>query len=445
MHLPTQVHMALNRLDDAGYEAYIVGGCVRDHLRGVTPSDYDIATSAAPEQIEAVFRDLRVIKTGLQHGTVTVLVDGLPLEITTYRQDSTYSDHRHPDSVNFTRNLSDDLARRDFTINAMAYHPQKGLVDLWDGQADLSQRVIRCVGQPRQRFQEDALRIMRALRFSAVLGFSLEEATEQAAFDLRDTLKYVSQERLNVEFTKLLCGHSVEDVLCRYAPILGVFIPEILPMQGMEQHNPYHIYDVLTHTAKTVAHSARMRELRLAAFFHDIAKPCCFTLDDAGVGHFHGHPEIGAQMTDGILKRLKYDNATRHRVVELVRWHDLMIEPTEKSVRRALHKLTPEQFLPLLQLKYADLSAHNPELVCTDKLRQIEAVARQVLEQSQCFSLRDLAVNGRDLLELGMPAGKELGEALTWLLEAVMADQVINEKAALLHYWQSHRSREADL
>lgn len=434
IQLPEQVTLVLNRLENAGFEAFIVGGCVRDHLLQKDPSDYDITTSALPEQIETVFADQRVIETGLKHGTVTVLYDGFSIEITTYRLEGVYSDHRHPDHVFFTRCLRHDLSRRDFTINAMAYHPQFGLVDYFGGQQDLKNGVIRCVGDASQRFTEDALRIMRALRFSSVLGFELAADTGSAALVCRELLQYVSMERIAAEFVKLLCGRDAARILINFADIIGMFIPEILPMNGMQQHNPHHIYDLLTHTAYTVAAIPAEKELRLAAFFHDIAKPACFCLDANGIGHYYGHAQKSAVMTNEILMRLRFDNATCQRVQKLVSWHDDVIPPEEKAVKRALQKMTPDIFFQLLELKRADAFARNPKLANTEEIEQLHILAEKILIQQQCFSLKDLAVNGSDLIAYGMQPGKALGQSLHFLLNAVINGQVENNKKALLHF-----------
>ena len=292
--LPAQVNTALARLHDAGYEAYIVGGCVRDRIMGREPKDYDITTSALPEQTAAVFAGERIIETGMKHGTVTVLLDGEPLEITTFRIDGTYSDSRHPDAVTFTPSLREDLARRDFTMNAMAYSSETGLVDPFGGQADIAAKYIRCVGDPDLRFREDALRILRALRFSSVLGFPIEPETDGAARYLCLLLKKISAERVFSELKQLLCGPDVRRVLLDYAGVLGAVLPEILPMQGFDQRNPHHCYDILEHTAAAVEAMPPEPALRLAALLHDVGKPECFFTDEDGVGHFYGHPKAGA-------------------------------------------------------------------------------------------------------------------------------------------------------
>ena len=490
VRLPAPAMAALTRLRDAGYAAYLVGGCVRDALLGREPGDWDIATAALPEQTEAVFAGERVIETGLKHGTVTVLLDGTPLEITTFRTEAGYADHRHPDAVAFTPSLEEDLARRDFTINAMAWCPEDhlirpsvrtgapspqgeglgpegGLVDPFGGQADLEARVIRCVGDPYARFNEDALRILRALRFSAQLGFTIEPATAAAAFALRGTLTLVSRERIAAELTKLLCGPDARRVLTEYWAILAVPLPELAPMAGLDQRCKYHCWDVLEHSAAAVEAVPPEKLLRWAALLHDVGKPACFTLDEAGRGHFHGHARVGAPMARESLTRLRFDRDTVDRVVALVELHDYPIDPpvdlpvgahsvrppeapggemqnavckmqnvgktAEKAVLRLIGRLGEEDFFRLLALKRADSLAHHPDyrgrVAACDR---IEALARELLAQPPCFTVRDLAVNGNDLLALGVPKGPELGRALNGLLEAVLNGELPNERAALL-------------
>lgn len=433
IQLPKQVHTALHRLRAAGFEAHLVGGCVRDCLMGLQPHDFDITTSALPEQTQQLFADARVIETGIRHGTVTVVLDGLPLEITTYRLESTYSDHRHPDAVRFTRDLKLDLARRDFTINAIVWDGESDPIDFFGGQADIASGVIRCIGSPEQRFAEDSLRILRAVRFASTLGFTIDEATAQAARRAAPLLREVSMERISAELVKLLCGKNVRRVLCDYADILGTVIPELLPMQGFDQHNIHHIYDVLEHTAVAVESVPPEPVLRLAALLHDIGKPSCFSLDDRGVGHFYGHAKASTAISEPILKRLRLDNTTQKQVLELVQWHDWLIEESEKAVKRALNKLTPEGFFRLLALKRADNLAQSPvyrgRQHYYDRLAHI---ANEILTQAQCFSLKDLAVNGSDLIAQGMTPGPALGAMLNRLLDAVIAGELPNERSALV-------------
>ena len=433
--LPAGVARALSMMENAGYEAFIVGGCVRDALMGIPPKDYDITTSALPEETKAVFREYRVIETGIQHGTVTVMMEGMPLEITTYRTEGTYSDNRHPDSVSFTTSLREDVARRDFTMNAIAYSPTRGLIDHFGGEADIRAGIIRCVGDPDTRFREDALRMMRGIRFASVLGFRMEDDTAAAIRGNKERIPSVSAERIRVELTKLLCGVNVKNVLMDWWDVLGVVIPEILPMHNFDQKTPYHIYDVWEHTAVAVSETPPVTHLRLSAFLHDIGKPSSFFTDEKGTGHFYGHPAVSAEMAEKILARLKYDNVTRYRVITLVKEHDRIIEPTETAVKRALSRLTPEVFFNLLAIKRADNLAQSPNY--RDRLETydtIEAMAQDILEKNECISVAALAVNGSDLIALGMKPGKEIGEMLSHLLEQVIRGKLENEQEELLSY-----------
>ena len=433
--LPAGVARALSMMENAGYEAFIVGGCVRDALMGIPPKDYDITTSALPEETKAVFREYRVIETGIQHGTVTVMMEGMPLEITTYRTEGTYSDNRHPDSVSFTTSLREDVARRDFTMNAIAYSPTRGLIDHFGGEADIRAGIIRCVGDPDTRFREDALRMMRGIRFASVLGFRIEENTAAAIRGNKERIPTVSAERIRVELTKLLCGANVKNVLMDWWDVLGVVIPEIMPMHNFDQKTPYHIYDVWEHTAVAVSETPPVTHLRLSAFLHDIGKPSSFFTDEKGTGHFYGHPAVSAEMAEKILARLKYDNVTRCRVITLVKEHDRIIEPTETAVKRALSRLTPEVFFNLLAIKRADNLAQSPNY--RDRLETyeaIEAMAQDILEKNECISVAALAVNGSDLIALGMKPGKEIGEMLSHLLEQVIRGKLENEQEELLSY-----------
>ena len=440
---PLPALTALARLRAAGFEASLVGGCVRDRLLGREPGDWDIATAALPEQVEEVFAGERLIETGLKHGTVTVLLDGMPLEITTFRTESAYTDHRHPDAVRFTPSLTEDLARRDFTVNAMAWSPEAGLEDPFGGQADLAAAVIRCVGAPEQRFSEDALRILRALRFAAQLSFSIDPSTAAAAHALRGTLDLVSRERIAVELTKLLCGPDVCRVLTEYWEILAVPLPELAPMAGLDQRSAYHCYDVLTHCAVSASHVPPEKLLRWAALLHDVGKPATFTTDEAGRGHFHGHAAVSTELAREILTRLRFDKDTVRRVSALVELHDYPIDPLvgnpERAIRRLLGRLGEEDFFRLLALKRADALAHHPDYRDrTAACDRIEALARSLLAQKQCFSLKDLAVNGNDLLALGIPKGPAVGQALNRLLDAVVSGELANERQPLLDFLSEH-------
>ncbi|MBQ5565782.1 MAG: HD domain-containing protein, partial [Clostridia bacterium] len=331
--LPDEVKTAIEKISKNGFEAYIVGGCVRDSLLGKTPKDYDITTSASPQEVEKIFSDCRVIETGIKHGTVTVLINSMPLEITTFRIDSEYVDNRHPESVTFTKSLREDTARRDFTMNAIAYNNFTGICDFYGGETDIKNKIVRCVGNPDLRFNEDALRIMRAIRFSSVLGFEIEENTRSSIFKNKELLKNISSERIAAELVKLLCGKNAKKVLCEYIDILGVVMPELLPMKDFDQRNAHHIYDIWTHTAVAVENIEPAPILRLTALFHDIGKPECFFMKN-GQGHFYGHAAVSEKISDNILKRLKFDNTSRETITTLVKLHDIQIEETETAVKR---------------------------------------------------------------------------------------------------------------
>ena len=439
IQLPSPVGRAIERLNAAGYEAYAVGGCIRDSLLGRMPEDWDVTTSAEPEQTKAVFNGIPVIETGIQHGTVTVILDGQPLEITTYRIDGSYSDSRHPDTVRFTRSLKEDLARRDFTVNALAYHPDTGIVDCFGGAEDLRQKILRCVGDPDKRFTEDALRVMRGIRFASQLSFSLESATEVSLRRYAPLLQKVAAERLRTELVKLLCGEQVESVLLRFPDVLGQLIPELLPMVGFDQQTPYHIYDIYEHTAHSVAAINNTPVLRLTMLLHDIGKPRRFTVDKKGQGHFKGHGTVSVHMCEEILPRLRFDKRTIERISSLVKYHDVDLEPREALIKRWLNRLTPEGFFQLMEVKLADNAAQNPLYDRSASYRQILQMAQEILHREECFSLSSLAVNGDDLIKMGIPAGKEIGKALQFLLQAVIDEKCKNSRELLLEYCRDHR------
>ncbi len=432
--LPSQVNKALTLLGEAGFEAYAVGGCIRDCLMGKFPSDYDVTTSALPRETESVFSSYKVIETGIKHGTVTVIIDDMPIEITTYRVEGQYFDCRHPGSIRFTRSLREDVARRDFTMNAVAFAPGAGIVDYFGGTEDIEAGVIRCVGNPDRRFKEDALRIMRALRFASVTGFEIEEKTLWAMEDNKKLLQEISAERVRDELVKLLCGRHAEKCIVENADIIGAVIPEILYMKGFRQCNPHHVYDVLTHSAVAVGAVDATPVLRLAALFHDIGKPKCFSLDNEGVGHFFGHASISAELTEKIMSRLKFDNDTKQKVTELVRLHDLQIELSEKAVKRVMNKISPEMFFDLLQLKRADNLAQSPEYRSRQRYYdELESIAKEIIEKEECFSLRDLAIDGNDLITIGFTQGKEIGKVLAMLLEEVIEGRFPNDRKKLIN------------
>ena len=428
-----QAGRVIARLEEQGYEAYAVGGCVRDALLGRTPHDWDIATSALPEETARCFADCRVLETGARHGTVTVLLDGEACEVTTYRVEAGYTDGRRPDQVKFVRRLEDDLARRDFTINAMAYHPVRGLVDLFGGRADLDAGRIRCGGEARRRFQEDGLRILRGLRFAAAYGFIIEEATARAMREERERLHLIAAERVNVEFRRLLTGRDAPRILREFAPVFGVFLPEIRSMWGFEQRNPHHCWDVWEHTLRALESAGSDFLVRAAVLFHDSGKPSTYTQDGAGIGHFYGHPAVSERLADEALRRLKFDTDTRKRIVRLVKYHDVSIDNQPGCVRRWLNRLGEEDFRRLLQIKRADTLAQAPlyQPPRLELLAGLEGTLQTVLAQQDCFRLRDLAVNGRDVLAAGIPSGPAVGEALRYLLDGVIDGRFPNERAAL--------------
>ena len=430
----------LQTFERAGYEAYAVGGCVRDILMGKAPHDWDVTTSAPPQETMALF-DHFAIPTGLQHGTVTVRSGGLSCEVTTFRTDGDYPDHRHPAAVTFTRSLREDLARRDLTVNAMAMDMRGTLHDPFGGQADIRRRVLRCVGEPERRFREDALRILRTLRFSATLGFAIGEDTHQALRAQCGDLRYVAAERVREELTKLLCGTDVLRVLLEDSRVLGVVLPEILPCVGFDQHNRHHCYDVWGHTAHAVAAAPPDPVLRWAMLLHDLGKPRCFTLDEQGVGHFHGHHRPSAEMAEAVCRRLRFDKATARQICMLVRYHDRPIPLTEKAIRRAMNQLGVDGLRQLCAVKRADNLAQHPDY--RSRQREIgegEAIMDALLEKDACFSLKQLAVNGRDMAALGLE-GPAIGQALQALLEAVMDGETDNDRAALLALAKEKYSR----
>ena len=493
IRLPEKVNILIKHLESCGYEAFAVGGCIRDSIMGRMPNDWDLCTSASPDEMKECFsgftwhpetaehgspgstRECKVIETGLQHGTLTVLLDGEAFEITTYRIDGEYSDGRHPDEVAFTRSLEEDLARRDFTVNAMAYNETFGLVDPFGGQADLESKILRCVGEPSKRFTEDSLRILRCIRFASQLNYTIEKSTSEAMYECLPLIDRVAAERIRVEFEKLLCGPAAVSVLREHRDIIAHIIPEIRPMFDLDQKNAYHVYDVWEHTLHVMENIPAEPLLRLMAFFHDIGKPPTMTVvpndryvsdvprdsaaessdvtgtgilsnpdgtsgsDDPGAsypewGHFYGHEAAGAEITKSILRHLKFDNYSRDTICSVIDAHKIVFQPTERHARRLLNKLGEEQLRMLIQLELADVKSQNP--VYTDErvenINAFEAALESVLAAEQCFSMKHLAVNGKDMMELGVPQGREIGRILNALLEQVVDGDLCNEKAALL-------------
>lgn len=450
MHIdmPEDVHYIIDTLDAAGFEGYAVGGCVRDSLLGRTPADWDITTSAEPGEVKSLFP--HTIDTGIQHGTVTVLMPDIPAEdgsrrwkgyeVTTYRIDGKYADGRHPDQVTFTPSLEEDLKRRDFTINAMAYNDRAGLVDLFGGQEDLKPGIIRCVGDPKQRFSEDSLRMLRAVRFAAQLGFALEPSVREAIRADASSLSRVSAERIQVELVKLVTSPHPEEIeeACNCG-LTAVFLPEFDEMMRTPQHTPHHSFDVGHHTIEVMKNVPPEKILRLAALLHDVGKPACRTTDATGRDHFKGHPQVGAPMARKILRRLKFDNDTTDRVVQLVQFHDERPSATERSVRRAMVRIGRDAFPEIFTLKRADTLGqsmyHRAEKL--QAIDDFERLYHEILKKQEALSVKDLKIDGKDLLTMGVPQGAEIGRILKQLLE-----EVVDEPERNTREYQMQRARE---
>ena len=440
--LPVPVSDLIRRLKDAGFSAYVVGGCVRDSLLGLSPHDWDICTSALPEQMREVFRDFHTVETGLKHGTLTVIADRVPYEVTTYRIDGDYTDHRHPDSVVFVDDLPKDLARRDFTVNAMAWAPESGLRDPFGGQHDLAAKLIRCVGDPLRRFEEDALRVLRALRFAAVYDFEIEPATAAALREKAPDLKLVAGERIREELLKLLCGKAAGRLLREYPEVLSEIIPEIRPMIGYDQQNHHHSYDLWEHTVRGVEGVPADPVLRLTMLLHDTGKPAVRTTDEKGEGHYIGHPKVSEEIACRAAERLRLDNAFRDRLCTLVRHHDTPLRTENGEINadrsfllRRLNKFGEENLRALFLIHRSDRIAtgYSTKEREDERLQQRLAALDALMNEQPCFTLKDLAVNGRDLTALGLK-GKAIGEALQILLNAVMDGKAPNSRKDLLLY-----------
>ena len=437
IQLPEKVNTIIHTLQEHGFEAYAVGGCVRDSILGRVPDDWDITTSATPLEIKSLFS--KTFDTGIEHGTITVLIDKDAFEVTTYRVDGKYEDSRHPSEVTFTRSLSEDLLRRDFTINAMAYNDNEGLVDIFGGMKDLDNKIIRCVGNANARFSEDALRILRAVRFAAQLGFEIEEETKKAIATLAPTLANISEERIQVELIKMLI--SPNPTLMHTAYELGitkVILPEFDEMMATSQETPHHKYNVGEHTLKALEYIRADKVLRLAMLFHDIAKPMMKTIDEKGVAHFKMHDIKGAELTKQVLRRLKFDNDTMNKVVRLVQYHDYRMPAEPKNVRKAMNKIGEDLFPYYLEVREADTLAQS-EYLQEEKLQNIKDVRlcyEEILVKKECVSLRTLAVTGTDLIESGMKPGKEIGTVLSKLLELVIEHPEYNTKNKLLEIYK---------
>ncbi len=431
--IPPYALAVVNRLEECGFEAYVVGGCVRDCLMGRKPADWDVCTAATPQEVLRVFKRFHVIKTGLQHGTVTVRSQHQNVEVTTFRIDGGYTDNRHPDAVTFVSRVEEDLARRDFTINAMAYSPTRGLVDAFGGQQDLAAGTIRCVGEPDERFNEDGLRILRALRFASRFGFALERETAYSIRRNRHLLVNISAERLFKELKGILCGAGVRDILLAFPEVFCEFMPQLAPMVGFEQHNPHHLYDVWTHSAHAVAAIRADEQLRLAMLLHDCGKPGTFTRGDDGVGHFYGHPAVSEKLARDLLLALKSDNATLDEVSTLIRYHDADLPTGKPGMRRFVGKLGEERMPRLFEVKAADMAGQSdfnrPRRLAA--LRAARELFEDVCEEQHAFTVKDLALNGRDLMQMGMQPGPAIRHVLETLLAEVQDEQLENSADAL--------------
>ena len=438
--IPEFVNSILLRLRQAGHRAYAVGGCVRDALRGETPHDWDVCTSARPEEIERVFADLSQIDTGKKHGTIAVILDHKAVEITTFRADGDYLDNRHPRAVTFLKDLAGDLSRRDFTINAMAFDEDEQPIDLFGGREDLKNGIIRTVGDPAVRFLEDGLRILRGLRFASRLDFAVEPATARAMIEGRALLKNISAERVFTELKGILTGPAAGRILRDYAPVFFTVLPELAPLEGFEQHSPYHDSDVWEHTLRALEASPADPVFRLALLFHDCGKPACFFRDENGRGHFYGHPAKSRELAEGALHRLKCDGDTMDRVLYLVEKHDTWLPETEKAMRRLLLHEDPDALRDLLVVERCDALAHAP--AARDKavanVEKWEALLAAVLAQKPCLFLKDLAIHGDDLVALGMAPGPRMGALLNDMLEQVAEGTLPNDANALLVYAKAH-------
>ena len=430
MQLPENISAAITALEQAGFAVYCVGGCVRDSLLGLTPQDYDLCTGALPAQIRQVFSDHELVLAGEKHGTVAVVTDGGLIEITTFRTEGGYTDTRHPDWVRFVPTVEEDLSRRDFTVNAMAWSPARGFADPFGGREDLQAGILRCVGDPEKRFTEDALRILRGIRFSVRYGLQIEHNTKDAMLRLAPLLDKLARERVLDELCKLL-PHVCASVLLEFAPVFCRIFPELEACRGFDQHTPYHAWDVYTHTAYVVQVAPPEPGLRLAALLHDIGKPAAFAPDEKGIGHFPNHAALSAEMADSALRRLRASNALRTQVVELIARHMTPLEPDPRLLRKRLSRYGAEGTLQLLALQEADFAGKGTSEPPPD-FRRTEALIRQLLEEPGCLGVQDLAIHGRELLSLGFPEGPALGRCLHFLLEQVLSERLPNQKDALL-------------
>lgn len=441
IEIPNTVNNILKLLSSYGHTGYVVGGCVRDCIMGRQPHDWDICTSALPEEIMTLFRGqgFTVVPTGIQHGTVTVFIDTVGYEITTYRIDQDYEDHRHPTEVKFTRSLEEDLSRRDFTINAIAYNSDVGLVDLFNGVQDIHDGIIRCVGCAQDRFSEDALRIMRAIRFASQFDFTYDTSVISGIARNKHLLDFISKERIHDELIKILQSTNASVHICMFAEVFKQIIPELSDMFDFPQNNPYHVYDVWNHTIHVLQYAESYDIVtKLAALFHDIGKPHCYQDGNDGVRHFKGHGRVSADITDHILRNLRFDNKTREAVVQLVYYHDATFEVGTKYVNRWINKIGKDQFIRLLDLRESDIEGQGPlnREARIEKIQKIRDILSAIENAPQCFSVKDLAINGYDLMSVGYSPGKQIGSALNVCLSKVLDQEIDNNRDCLLSLCQ---------
>ncbi len=445
MLLPSYAKKAIEILYNNGHKAYAVGGCVRDSIMGIAPFDYDICTSATPNQMLEIFSGFKVIKTGIKHGTVTVIIEDKPLEITTFRKEAEYSDHRRPDSVLFVDDLKDDLSRRDFTVNAIAYNDYEGYVDFFDGIADIKRKTLRCVGCAPKRFEEDALRILRAVRFHSTLGFEIEKNTHNATFEKLSLLEFVSAERIRVELEKLLQGDNVYSCLMTYRDVIAQFIPEIKPCFDFDQKNKHHKYDVYEHIVRAVSLSPKWADIRVCMLLHDIAKPLCMTEDKKGCRHFKTHPEVGAEIAQDILSRLKFDNKTKSYIVNQIKEHDNRFECTKENIKRFISKYSFKFCYDHIDIRLADTKAQG-EYNLKEKLDDLDMrlkLIKEIENNNECVFISQLGINGNDLINIGFE-GKEISQTLDILLDEVMSGRLCNNKEELMSFAKRRKKEQND-
>ncbi|AVP53656.1 polynucleotide adenylyltransferase [Clostridium tetani] len=444
INMPKEVKYIIDILEEHGYEAYAVGGCIRDSLLNRIPHDWDITTDAKGEQVIKIFKslDFNVVKTGIRYGTVTLIINSIGYEITTYRIDGNYLDGRHPEKVEFTNNLKEDLSRRDFTVNAMAYNHKKGLADYYNGREDLKNKIIKSVGDPLKRFSEDALRMIRGVRFSAQLDFNIEENTKEAIKKLSSNIKNVSVERIREEFNKILLSSNTYKIkeLEEYG-LLKNFLPEYAFTKRIVQNNQYHIYNLEEHLICSIENVDKKLHLRLTMLLHDIGKSQCKTTDNKGVDHFCGHEKISSEMAGSILRRLKYDNKTIDKVTSLIKYHHYPIE-NKRNIKKLLNKIGLELFRDLLKVKEGDIKAQNPMFFKKryESILEGKKVLEEILKDKECFTLKDLAINGKDLIDLGYKDGRNIGKTLNTLLELVLEKPELNKKEELIKYIKKEES-----